>query len=173
MVEVAYVKIENAEEFKRLVRALKDAGRGDLQRQMTREIRRAGTPAMQAAQRRFRTVDVRMVDPPGPGSGAKSTRLRERVANATRISVLGRGISIRVEPKRVDNRYGRALTYGIDGLGRWRHPVHANPNLDKSEWTWVEQTGQEVFYVTLKRYHNRWQKAVVDAMEQTKRQIEG
>lgn len=163
MVEIAYIKIADAEQYRRLARALRDAGRGDLQRALVREIRRNGTPAMQAAQRGFLRVDVKS----SRGGGTKSTGLRARVAAATRISVLGSGISIRVEPRRVDNRYGRTLSFGLDGLGRWRHPVFGNRNV------WVDQTGSEVFYRSLKPWEGRFRAGIVKAMEETARKIEG
>lgn len=169
MAEIAFIKIENQEQYKRLARALKEAGRGDLQRSMVKQIRRHGSPALQAAQRAFLGIDVQSSD----GGGTKSTGLRARVAAATRISVLGSGISIRVEPRRVDNRYGRALSFGLDGLGRWRHPVYADPTKTREDWTWVEQTGREVFYRSLKRYESVWRRGVEQAMQETARKIEG
>jgi hypothetical protein len=164
--EIAFIKIENQDQYKRLARELRNAGRGDLQRQLVREIRRTGSPALQAVQRAFLKIDVQSTQ----GGGRKSTGLRSRVSAATRISVLGSGISIRVEPRRVDNRsprYGRALTYGLDGLGRWRHPVYGN------RLVWTEQTGYEVFYRSLKRYETAWRAGVVRAMQETARKIEG
>lgn len=166
MAQISVVKIQGADEYKRLARRLKDAGRGDLQRRLTREIRREGSPALQAVKRAWLGVDVTSS---GGGSVApdNSTGLRARAAAATRISILGSGIRVRTEGKRVDPVYGRTLTYGLDGLGRWRHPVFGNRN------AWESQQGQEVFYSTLTRFESRWRRGVQRAMEQTARIIAG
>lgn len=161
MAEIAWIKIQGQDKYKRLAADLRKAGRGDLQRRLTREIRRAGDPALRAVQTRFRTVDVT-----SEGVGGYTSGLRARVASATRIAILGSGIRIRVEPKKVDPRYGRTLSFGVNGK-YWRHPVYGNTQV------WVGQRGQEVFYSTLTRYENRWRAGIERAMDETARQIEG
>jgi len=157
------MKVARQEQYRALSRRLRDQGRGDLQRQLSRAIRTVGSPALTAVQAAWHTVDVT----PPMGTGRKSTGLRGRVAAATRVSILQSGISIRVEPKQVDSRYGRSLSYGLDGLGRWRHPVYGNQNV------WVQQYGQEVFFKTLERFETAWHAGIERAMEDTARQIEG
>lgn len=157
------MKVSRQEQYRALTRRLRDQGRGDLQRKLTRRIRTVGTPAVAATRAAWKTVDVT----PPEGAGRKSTGLRARVAAATRVSILQSGISIRVEPKQVDTRYGRSLSYGLDGLGRWRHPVYGNQNV------WTQQYGQEVFFKTLERFETAWQAGIEQAMEDTARQIEG
>lgn len=166
MAEIALIKIQGAEEYKRLARRLKEAGRGDLQRKLTREIRREGDPALRAVRRAWLGVDVTST---GGGTVApdRSTGLRARAAAATRISILGSGIRIRTEGKKVDPVYGQSLTKGLDGLGRWRHPVFGN------RLVWEQQQGQEIFYSTLTRYEAAWRRGVVRAMEETAREIAG
>lgn len=162
MAEIAWVKVTGQDQYKQLARRLKQAGRGDLQRRLTKEIRRAGDPGLRAVQTAWMGVDVTSTR-----GGGKSSGLRARVAAATRISILGSGIRIRVEPKRVDPRYGRGLSYGLNGLGRWRHPVFGNREV------WADQTGQEVFYRTLLRFESRWRAGVEKAMDETAREIMG
>lgn len=162
MAEIAWIKVHGQDQYKRLARRLKEAGRGDLQRRLTREIRRAGDPALRAVQAKWLTVDVTSTQGGGSHSG-----LRARVAAATRISILGNGIRIRVESNRVDPRYGRTLTYGLDGLGKWRHPVFGNRN------AWTQQSGQEVFFSTLTGFESTWRAGVERAMEATAREIAG
>lgn len=161
MAEIAWIKIQGQDKYKRLAADLKRASRGDLQRKLTREIRRAGDPALRAVQGQFLGVDVT-----SEAAGGYSSGLRARVAAATRISILGSGIRIRVEPKRVDPRYGRTLSFGINGR-HWRHPVYGNTEV------WTGQRGEEVFYSTLIRYENRWRAGIERAMDETARQIEG
>lgn len=164
MPEIAFFRIQNAEDFAKLRRALKDAGRGDLQRQMLREIRRVGTPATTAAQRGFRSVDVGSES----GGGTKSTGLRQSIAQATTIRIVAGGISIRVEPRRMDNRHrpwGTALAMGVDGLGSWRHPVFGNMEI------WRQNTGTEVFYRSIQRYEPDFRRGVEKAMDDTARKL--
>lgn len=168
MAEVAWIKIHGQDQYKRLAKRLRDAGRGDLQRRLTREIRRQGNPALAAVKSAWATVDVR-----SEGDGGESSGLRSRVAAATRVSILGSGIRIRVEGRRVDPRYGRSLTYGLNGLGRWRHPVFPDPSKTRGEWTWTQQWGQEVFYKTLERFEGTWRAGIERAMEETAREIAG
>lgn len=163
MAEIAWMKVAGQDEYKQLARRLREASRGDLQRKLTKQIRRAGDPGLRAVQSAFLGIEVQS----SAGGGGGSTGLRARVSAATRISVLGSGIRIRVDPKRVDPAYGRALTFGLNGLGRWRHPVFGNRNI------WEIQTGTEVFYATLTRFENRWRAGVEKAMDETKQMIEG
>jgi hypothetical protein len=161
-VEIAWVKVADQDKYKRLARRLKEAGRGDLQRKLTRSIRREGDPALRAVRAAWGTVDVT-----SEAGGGSSSGLRARVAAATRISILGSGIRIRVEPKRVDPTYGKTLSFGLDGLGRWRHPVFGNREV------WRQNAGQEVFYKTLLTFEPKWRAAIQKAMEETAREIAG
>lgn len=162
MAELVWVKVEGQEQYKALARRLKQAGRGDLQRKMTKSIRREGQPALRAVKAAWLRVDVSS----SAGGGTASTGLRRRVSAATRISILGSGIRIRVEPKQVDPAYGKSLTFGLDGLGRWRHPVYGRD-------IWVQQYGEEVFFKTLEPFEARFRAGIQDAMAETAREIEG
>lgn len=158
-----WFNIDAADRYKRLARALKEAGRGDLQRKLTRAIRRQGAPALKATQAAWHTIDVQSQgDSRSGGSG-----LRARVASATRLSILGSGIRIRVEARRVDGRYGRQLTYGLNGLGRWRYPLFG----DREHWH--QNWGREVFHKTLQGFAKEWRNSVEQAMETTAREISG
>lgn len=159
---LVWTKVHGQEQYRALAQRLREAGRGDLQRKLTKAIRREGDPALRAVQAAWMTVEVT-----SSRGGGSSSGLRARVAAATRISILGSGIRIRVEGKRVDPVYGRSLSYGLDGLGRWRHPVFGNREV------WEQQRGQEVFYSTLRRYETRWRAGIEQAMEETARQIQG
>ncbi|MGE4164069.1 MAG: hypothetical protein AB7G23_20270 [Vicinamibacterales bacterium] len=108
------------------------------------------------------------VDVTSDGDGGTSSGLRQRVSDATRISILGNGIRIRVEGKRVDPAYGRSLAYYLNGLGkRWRHPLFGDRD------RWYQQKGQEVFFKTLTEYEQAWRDGIEKAMDDTARQIEG
>lgn len=162
MAVVVWTKVAGQEKYRALSRRLREAGEKGLQRQLTRAIRQEGDGALRAVQAAWLTVDVQ-----SSRGGGTSSGLRARVAAATRISVLQNGIRIRTESKRVDPAYGRTLTYGLDGLGSWRHPVFGNREV------WESQRGQEVFYKTLERFESRWRAGIERAMEDIARQIEG
>jgi hypothetical protein len=164
--EIAFVKIKGADDFRRLRQQLKAAGRGDLQRSLLRQIRRIGGPALAAAKTGAMRVDVQ-----SSRGGGSSSGLRASVAQATTIRIVSGGISIRVEPRRMDNKHrpwGLQLSLGLDRIGRWRHPVFGR--LDQP---WVEQYGTEFFYTSLKRYEGPWRRGVEQAMEETARKLEG
>ena len=162
MAEIAIMKVHRQDEFRDLSRRLKKAGRGDLQRRLTREIRKAGQPALRATQAAWMTGDVT-----SSRSGGKSSGLRARTSAATRISILGSGIRIRVESKKVDPKY-RSLPFYLDALGKaWRHPVFGNRQV------WTTQRGQEVFYRTLRGFEPRWRAGIDRAMDETERELLG
>lgn len=165
MAEIAIMKVHRQDQYRDLARRLKQAGRGDLQRRMTREIRKAGQPALTAVQAKFRGVDMT-----SQGSGGYSSGLRARVAKATRISILGSGIRIRVEPKKVAPTlsHGRTLSFGVNGK-KWRHPVFGN----RKVWTNTNQHGQPVFYSTLLAFEPRWRAGIDRAMDETERELLG
>ena len=85
-------------------------------------------------------------------------------ALATRIESTPTGVQIAVEPSAVDPAYGRALSFGLDGLGRWRHPVFGNTR------AWEQQYGQEVFYSTLTG--RTWETGLGRVVDQVAREIE-
>lgn len=161
MATIAWLKVHNQDVFRRLVRALNDAGNGDLRRDLVREIRAEGQPALAATRAAWPTVDVTS----SRGGGTASTGLRARIAAATKIQVQQNGIRVHVNPRQVDARYGRTLTFGMNNMGRWKHPVFGNRNY------WESQYGQEVFYKTLERYEPRWRRGIERAMDRTARKL--
>lgn len=159
--EISWSAVAAADQYRALSRRLREAGRGDLQRKLTRGIRAEGAAMLRATQAAWLGVDV------GPGDSGKSTGLRARTAAATRISILQSGIRMQVAGRRVDARYGQSLTRGLDGLGRWRHPVWGNREV------WTQQYGQEVFYRTARSFEPRFRARIQRVMEDVARQIAG
>jgi hypothetical protein len=162
--EISWSAVHAAEKYRQLTRRLRDAGRGDLQRKLNKGIRREGAAMLRATQVAWLGVNV--TEAPSAGGG-ESTQLRARTAAATRIQILQSGIRMSVSGNRVDPRYGKSITRGLDGLGRWRHPVHGNREV------WVQQTGQEVFYATARRFEPRFRRGVEQVMEDVAREIAG
>lgn len=161
--EISWSAVHDAERYRQLSRKLREAGRGDLQRRLNREIRREGAGALQAVRRAWLGIDV--TSSPSRGGG-ESSGLRSRTAAATRIQVLQSGIRVSVAGNRVDPRYGRSLTRGLNGMGRWRFPVWGN-----REAPWVQNFGEEVFYTTLRRYEPRWRRGVQRVMDDVARDL--
>jgi CubicO group peptidase (beta-lactamase class C family) len=162
--EISWSAVAEADRLRQLSTRLREAGRGDLQRQLTRGIRREGAGMLRATQQRWQSIQV--TEAPSAGGG-KSTGLRMRTAAATRIQILRSGIRMTVRSSQVDPRYGRSLTRGLDGLGRWRHPVFGNRNV------WVQNFGQEIFYTTGRSWEPRFRRGVVRVMDDVARQIAG
>lgn len=161
--EVSWSATAEADRFRRLSTHLREAGRGDLQRQLTRGIRREGEGMLRRTQQRWLGVEVRSF-----GAGGESSGLRVRVAAATRIQIVRSGIRMVVAGNRVDRRYGRSITRGLDGLGRWRYPVYG-----RRDKPWMQNFGQEVFYTTGRSWEPRFRRGVVRVMDDVARQIVG
>lgn len=164
--EISWSAVHDAAQYKKLARQLKEAGRGDLQRRMTREIRREGAVMLRAVQAAWLTVQVRGEGGTATGGRRQSTGLRRRAAAATRISILGSGIRLQVAGNKIDPAYGRSLSRSLDGLGRWRFPVHGNREV------WVQNHVEgEVFYTTARRFEARFRAGVQRVMDDTARRL--
>jgi hypothetical protein len=168
---IIWTKVDGQQRYRALSRRLREAGRGDLQRRLTRAIRREGQPALSAVRQAWLSIEVTSLPPNDEGGHArpdKSTGLRQRVARATRIQVLQTGIKISVAGRRVDPKYP-SLVFYLNGFPRrrpWRHPVFGH------RLVWVAQRGREVFYPTLIQFAPRWRRGVVAAMQETIDEIE-
>lgn len=159
--------IKGGEQFKALARKLKEQERGDLQRNLRRNIRQAGKPAeadLKAAVMRVRVTS----DKGGAVPPDRSTGLRMRTARAVRTKVTVKGIRVIVDAKKLGpfgNRLPRYLDASIPSMRRWRHPVFGNREV------WVEQQGAAWFFVTMQRRAPSFQRAVIDAMKETEREL--
>lgn len=151
------------QEYQRLSKALRQAARGDLQKDLRRQIRLAGQPALAAARLAAQGIDMTStrggVAPPDTATG-----LRSRLARATKLSVTAGGIRFQVREAQVDPRYGAVLTAGSEGA-RWRHPVFGNRR------AWTAQTGSPWFYPTLRSYGPAFRRAAERAMRDTMNKI--
>jgi hypothetical protein len=165
----ALVRVQGQERYRALSRRLRDSGRRDLQRQLSKAIRREGATALADVKRAWMTVDVT----PPVGSAGKSTGLRARVSNATRISILQRGIRIQVAGKKVDPRYGKSLAYYLNAMPQrrgWRHPIFGRRARPQD---WAEQRGEEVFISTLRGHERQWRSGIERIMDDFAQRIEG
>ncbi|PXY21122.1 hypothetical protein [Prauserella muralis] len=150
----AYYEIRGTGDFRRAARRLKEAGNGQLTRRMSRGMRTAAKPAVDAAQRSVRSLEASATR--GGGGQARREfalgRKRKKTETARRKAFEGRGLrsstaraigtqvrssgqsaSVRV---RVNTRQlppdQRTLPAHMNE-GRWRHPVFGGDR-------WVTQT---------------------------------
>jgi len=142
-------------------RRFERAASGGLQRRLVQGLAQEAPSAL--AETRAAWMGVEVTSSRGGGS---SSGLRARVAAATTSSATGRGVKFEVEPAAVDPAYGRSLTYGLNGMGRWRHPTWGRP-------PWQQQTGQEVFFKTLRGHEPGFEGRLVRVVDQVAREIEG
>lgn len=162
-----WMGVENAQQFRELSKQLKQAGRGDLQKRMRREIRQASRPVVRDVQQAVRSVEV--TSPKGGHQRPdRSTNLRERVARATGVSTTQHGVRFRVSAAKVGD-YGVKLPKYLDAsLGnyeRWRHPVFGNREV------WAQQRGEPYFGVTITRHARDFRRAVQQAMDKVAEEI--
>lgn len=167
------VSAKGAADLDALSRRLKAAGRGDLQKQLRREIRQAGKPVVTDLKRAVLAVDVDSTQG-GTARPDRSTGLRSRTAAATGLSVTKAGVRLRTKAKRVDPEYPKLVKY-LDGTlpryGRWRHPVFGTTS--RGTWTgpWAEQSGDPWFFVTIMRHRRQFRRAVFVAIEKANDKI--
>ncbi|MGH3096944.1 MAG: hypothetical protein ACRDMV_13215 [Streptosporangiales bacterium] len=165
--------VGQGEQFKALSRSLREQGDGALQRRLRADIRKAGKPVVAKVKQRARNVHVSS-SKGGHAPPDKSTRLRERVANATKLDIRPQGIRIKVIGRKVDPVYGRRLPKYLDALPfgkykRWRHPVFGNWNVHPDSAR--QQRGFPYFGVTIRHHAQDFRRAVQRAMDDAARDI--
>jgi hypothetical protein len=143
------VKVVGTDQFHRVARELKAAGRGDLAKDMTKAMRRAADPAkqdMQSSVRGLATTNTRRRG----GASARGVRaahalrgrsraklserakqkafrqsgLRDTVARSVRAQATagGRSASVRIRAARSQMPPGQAKLPALMNRGKWRHP---------------------------------------------------
>lgn len=138
-----------------------DRAAAELSYRLTGALQAEADTALAAVRAAWRGVDVT-----SSRGGGSTSGLRARIAAATQVRRTGDGVVIEVESGSVDPRYGRTLAYGLNGMGRWRHPVFGN------ELAWTQQYGQEVFFATL-RDRRRWEAALERVVDDVADEIQG
>lgn len=155
---------DGEQELRALARRMRDAGNGDLQAKLRRNLRDAGRPVL--AELRTAVVGVQVTSSRGgKAHPSYSRQLRQRVAKALRLSVAYRGIRFNVQGSAMgDAQYGAALAKYLDGqlagYRRWRHPVFGQAEV------WAEQSGRPWFFVTIMANADQFEAACVDAVNE-------
>lgn len=116
-------EVRGAEQFLKLSKALKNAGRTELRKELTRGLQRGTKPLIPKAREAART-DL----PHRGGLAAQVSKEPMRVQVRT-----GANPGVRVV---VGNRKGGSRAAN---QGRLRHPVFARPGTSRDQWTWVTQ----------------------------------
>jgi hypothetical protein len=149
------VEIKGTEEFRRTAAKLKEAGRGDLVRELAKGMRTEAKPAVEDAQRAVRAI----ASSGSRGGGGQQRRaytvsrarkvteathwrafrhrgLRDSAARATKAEVRtgGRSARVRIRVNARQMPRDQRLLPGHMDTGKWRHPVMGNREV------WVTQT---------------------------------
>jgi hypothetical protein len=156
-------------ELSKELRAVATDERRGLQRKMNRQIRAAARPVV---------ADVRRAALDIPDRSAATRRdqrsIRREIANATRTEILtGRraGVRIVVDKRRLPAD-STAMAHAFERPQGWRHPVWADPDKTRGDWTWVHQAGHPWFAVTIQPHEGEFRRAVLDAMDETAAEID-
>jgi hypothetical protein len=163
-----------------LAKRLKDAGEKGMQKDLRREFRRAGQPALRDVRSAVQSIPVRGVRGGGGRQraewrrsrskrGGGPTGLRSSVAKATVMeTAFGVSARVRFRVKASAMPPGQQkLPRYLDRADGWRHPVFGNREV------WVRQIGKPWFAVTLIQHGPAFRKACVEAIEMFRKRIEG
>lgn len=98
-------------------------------------------------------------------AGRRRAGLRESVAGAVKLQITAKGVRFVVSSAALPSDQ-QSLPRNLDRAKGWRHPVFGNREV------WVAQRGGPWFAETLKKRAPEFRAAIVDAMEQTKADLE-
>lgn len=152
------VKVRGRQRLDALARRLDEAAVG-LQPKCTAGIVEESVPALAAVKAAWLTVEV-----DSSRGGGSSSGLRGRAAAATSASPTSLGVRFEVDPGGIDPAYGRSLSWGLNGMGRWRHPVFGSSR-------WTQQTGEEVFFSTLRGFEPAYVRRMERVLDEVSRTI--
>lgn len=202
MGEIVLSSGQSGRQARDLAKKLRSAGRTDLRRNLRKTIADAGRPVLdevKAAVRELRVTSksddrrhfTHADSSHGGGTGqrrahnvskARATakasleKARERagrrraglrgsVAAATKLQITAKGVRFVVSSAQLPESQ-KSLPRHLDSAKGWRHPVFGNREV------WVAERGGPWFAETLKKRAPEFRAAVVDAMEQTRAELE-
>lgn len=161
------VQVKGAEDFARVSRDLRKAGRGDLRKQMNKQIRAEARPTVAALKSAVLSVETEVPGAKRPARGARSTNLRVRIARAIQVKLTTSGwrsgVRIRVDGTKLGEQ--RALPKALDSPRGWKHPVFGDRNV------WVAQRGEPWWGVTIEPRVPGMRRRMQDVIERVARQI--
>jgi hypothetical protein len=168
--------------YRKLAKDLRKAGRKDLRAALRKQIANAGRPVLDevkaavrtlpvtsrgggTAQRRKYNVGRASTERAKASAGRRGAGLRTSIASATRLQVTAKGVRFVVNSARLPESQ-RSLPRHLDSEKGWRHPVFGDTH------TWVHQKGKPYFATTIKRKAPAFRRAILDAMEQIRRDLD-
>lgn len=169
MTDAPLVGVEvDADDLVELTRSLRGLENGkDLRKQLRKDITKAAKPMVPAIRAKVKGLPSK-----GESEGRDRPGLRVSIAKATRLQVQmsGRyaGVTVRVDPKKMPPGMHNLPAYleGGPGFERWRHPVYGNTD------AWVTQRPHPYFYAIATHAEPHIKRAVADAVDSIRRQIE-
>lgn len=173
------VSVQGADQLADVARRLRTAGRGDLRRELLKEIRQQTAPVVADLKAAVMRIDSRATpDRRGARSraahrggrgSASSHGLRRTIASAIVVKIttsgFSTGVRIRVNPKKLPADQ-RSLPKALNRPDGWRHPVFGNRN------SWVTQTGKPYWNETIQPHLPTVRRGVTQTLERFARRLE-
>lgn len=147
-------------------RALREAGRGDLQRDLGKGIRAVGEknvlPALRSA-----ALNLPDVSAARRGDGRSA---RQAIAGSVQVTVRANGVRIIANRKKMPAG-SEALPAAFE-KGKFRHPIFPRSDQSRGEWRWVQQTSRAWFRPTVMKHQADFSTAVRAVIEDTINKLE-
>lgn len=170
--------------YRQLAKDLRKAGRpgGDLRKKLRKKITDAGRPVVGEVRAAVRDLPVTSRGGGGKARTAfnverasterakasaarRAGGLRASIARAVKLQVTARGVRFTVNSAVLPPDQ-RTLPRHLDSAKGWRHPVFGDRDV------WVHQKGRPYFAATIKRRAPAFRKAVLEAMEEIRRELD-
>lgn len=176
------VKVANAQAYRQLAKDLRKAGRTDLRKALRKRIAEAGKPVLDdvkaavrdlpvtsrgggTSQRRKYNVGRATTDRAKTSAARRHAGLRATIASATKLQITAKGVRFVVQSSKLPADQ-QSLPRHLDSEKGWRHPVFGDRDV------WVHQQGRPYFAVTIKKKGPAFRAAILEGMEEIRRQIE-
>lgn len=173
MAKALRVAIEGGDKLRRTARALREAGRVDLVRDVPKAVKAEAKPTLddlKAAARHARVTGVRTTSPHRFEHHTRAKHLRERMAAATIVEVRTTERDTRIAFHVKSDHMGDAkqIPRYID-LGnrvRWRHPVMGNRE------RWAQSKGQPWFFEPIKKHLPKMRERISAVLDEILAKVE-
>lgn len=121
--------VKGADDFLKLSKALKEAGQGQMRKELHKRLRKAARDTMPVAEKRLREAM--------PSGMKKRGGSRQTVRVRTGKDP---GISIAVPyGARGKTKLSASNAQRVNSSGEFRHPTYADGKKERKEWRWVNQ----------------------------------
>jgi hypothetical protein len=167
------IQIKGAEDLRRMARALRQADRVDLRRELGKAMREAGQPTLDAVKRSAESITTRGFRKPG----AKHPFAKVVAPHGTRRKIAAAAtLDVKVEEDnpRVRFRISEAkLPEDLKGMARkfdsgtsWRHPVLGNRQ------AWVAQDADPWFWPPIRDNIKEFRRQIDQALDRVREKLE-